>query len=125
MSKRISIRPIEPIILEFADGTEKKAIFNVNCLTLLCEKYGGFEELVKGYEKDISEFASVLLHAAMKSSGEEVTEEEARAIICGGGMPLVLAVFDAFSENFSGFAEDEETKKKVRSMATKLAKYVE
>lgn len=121
---RISIRPIEPLELEFADGTIKEALFNNEAFILFAEEFGSMDELIKTELKNKPyDFVAKILYCGMKVIDKTITLDEAYSITLGGGEPLAMEIINSTVENFMLIA-DEETKKKfqkeVEAMTKKL-----
>lgn len=121
---RISIRPIEPLELEFADGTIKKALFNNEAFILFADEFGSMDELIKTELKNKPyDFVAKILYCGVKVVDKTITLDEAYSITLGGGEPLAMEIINSTVENFMLIA-DEETKKKfhkeVETMTKKL-----
>lgn len=121
---RISIRPIEPLELEFADGTIKKALFNNEAFILFADEFGSMDELIKTELKNKPyDFVAKILYCGIKVVDKTITLDEAYSITLGGGEPLAMEIINSTVENFMLIA-DEETKKKfhkeVETMTKKL-----
>ena len=109
---RISIRPIEPLELEFADGTIKEALFNNEAFILFAEEFGSMDELIKTELKNKPyDFVAKILYCGMKVIDKTITLDEAYSITLGVGEPLAMEIINSTVENFMLIA-DEETKKK-------------
>ena len=110
MKRRFAVRPIEPLVLEFSDGTEKEAVFNVESMIYLTEQFGDISHLIETEMTKPYELAAKILYSGMKVLDSTVTLDEARAIIVGGGVRLMAEIMDMFAENF-GAIDPEELKK--------------
>lgn len=109
---RISIRPIEPLELEFADGTIKEALFNNEAFILFADEFGSMDDLIETELKNKPyDFVAKILYCGIKVIDKTITIDEAYSITLGGGEPLAMAIIDATVENFMLIA-DEESKKK-------------
>lgn len=117
--KRIAVRPIEPLELEFADGTVKEAKFDVEMMMILSDEFGDLTELAKEGQKKPYDLAAKLLYCGLKVFDKDVTLNEAKTIVVGGGLPLLQAIFESVVETFNGI-DDEEFKKKVLQELQKL-----
>ena len=60
---RVSIKPIEPLELEFADGTVKKALFNNEAFIIYTDEFGAFDSnaLQEMKERPYDALAKILL----------------------------------------------------------------
>ena len=109
---KVSIKPIEPLEMEFADGTIKKALFNDEAFIIYADEFGKIDNsTMKEMEKKPYEFASKILYCGMKVMDKSVTLEEAEFITVGGGEPLAVEIINLTINNFMVIA-DEDSKKK-------------
>jgi len=119
---RVSIKPIEPLIMEFADGTIKKALFNNEAFIIYTDEFGKIdEEAMKEMQKRPYDFVSKILYCGMKVLDKTVTLEEAEAITIGGGEPLAVEIMNLLIDNFMTTA-DENSKKKFLEEVEKFNK---
>jgi hypothetical protein len=106
---RVTVKPAEPLELDFSDGTTKLASFNNEAFIYFTDEYGPLnqdtfiEMITKPYD-----FTSRILHAAMKVHDQNVTIETARDIVISGGEELMLEISRLMTENFLN--PDEELK---------------
>lgn len=109
---KVSIKPIEPLVMEFADGTTKEALFNNEAFIIYTEEFGKLdvEELKKMKDKPY-DLVARFLYCGMKVMDKTVTFEEAKAITVGGGEQLAVEIMNCVIDNFMATA-DEEAKKK-------------
>jgi len=117
---RISIKPIEPLELEFADGTVKEALFNNEAFIIYSDEFGklDIEELKEMKDKPY-DLVSRFLYCGMKVMDKTVTLEEARSITIGGGEALAVEIINCVVDNFMATA-DEQSKKKFLSEVEKF-----
>lgn len=119
---RLSIRQVEPLEMEFADGTVKEALFNNEAFILYTEEFGSIDESI---EKELKvkpyEFASKILYCGMKVMDRSVTLDEAKSILVGGGTPLMETISNLLIDNFMSTA-DENLKKKFLKEVEKINK---
>lgn len=119
---RVSIRPIEPLELEFADGTIKEALFNNEAFIIYTEEFGKLDvEKLEELKDKPYDLVSRFLYCGMKVMDKTVTLEEARSITIGGGEPLAVEIINCVVDNFMSTA-DEESKKKFMTEAEKFNK---
>jgi len=109
---KVSIKPIEPLVMEFADGTTKEALFNNEAFIIYTEEFGklDIEELKEMKDKPY-DLVARFLYCGMKVMDKTVTFEEAKAITVGGGEQLAVEIMNCVIDNFMATA-DEEAKKK-------------
>lgn len=109
---RISIRPIEPLEMEFADGTIKKALFNNEAFIIYADEFGAIDQgVLDSLEERPYDFVSKILYCGMKAYDKSVTLEEAEAITIGGGEALAMEIVQLVTDNFM-ITADEDSKKK-------------
>ena len=114
---RVSIRPIEPLEMEFADGTIKEALFNNEAFILYTEEFGSIDKSIQEELKDKPyDFTAKILYCGMKVLDRAVTLDEARSILIGGGNSLMEAVANLLIDNFMATADDNSKKKFLREV---------
>jgi hypothetical protein len=122
---RISIKPIEPLELEFADGTVKEALFNNEAFVIYTNEFGKLDvEELKEMKDKPYDLVSRFLYCGMKVMDKTVTLEEARSITIGGGEALAVEIINSVVDNFMATA-DEESKKKFLTEVEKFNKALE
>jgi len=109
---RVSIKPIEPLVMEFADGTTKEALFNNEAFIIYTEEFGKLdvEELKKMKDKPY-DLVARFLYCGMKVMDKTITFEEAKAITVGGGEQLAVEIMNCVIDNFMATANEEAKKK--------------
>jgi hypothetical protein len=119
---RFSVRDIEPLELEFKDGTKKVAVFNNEAFIIYTEEFG---DITNGMKNEIQnapfEFGAKILYVGIKITEPNFTLDEARGIVLKGGWQLLLEIFKLLLNNFES-TTNEETKKKFHSMLTEEMK---
>lgn len=119
---RISIRPIEPLELEFADGTIKKALFNNEAFIIYADEFGKLDiQELKELKDKPYDLVARFLYCGMKVVDKTVTFEEAEFITMGGGEDLAIEVLNCVTDNFMATA-DEDNKKKFLTEVKKFNK---
>lgn len=109
---RVSIKPIETLEMEFADGTIKEALFNNEAFINFTEEFGAIDELIETEMKDKPyDFIAKILYCGMKVMDKTVTLDEAASILVGGGDQLMETISNLLIDNFMAVA-DEDSKKK-------------
>lgn len=109
---RVSIKPIEPLEMEFADGTIKEALFNNEAFILYTEEFGSIDKSIQEELKDKPyDFTAKILYCGMKVLDRTVTLDEARSILIGGGNSLMEVVANLLIDNFMATADDNSKKK--------------
>lgn len=119
---RVPIRPIEPLEMEFADGTVKEALFNNEAFIIYTDEFGDInEEAIEEMKYKPYDFASKILYSGMKVLDKSITLDEAKSIMVGGGEALAVEVVNLMIDNFMAVA-DEESKKKFMMAVKKINK---
>lgn len=119
---RISIRPIQPLELEFADGTIKEALFNNEAFVIYADEFGALDtESLEDLKDKPYDLVARFLYCGMKVIDKSITIEEARSITIGGGEPLATEILNSVIDNFMTVA-DEDSKKKFLMEVEKLNK---
>lgn len=109
---RISIKPIEPLELEFADGTVKEALFNNEAFVIYTDEFGKLDvEELKEMKDKPYDLVSRFLYCGLKVLDKTVTLDEAKSITIGGGEALAVEIINSVTDNFMATA-DENSKKK-------------
>jgi hypothetical protein len=119
---RVTIKPIEPLELEFADGTVKEALFNNEAFIIYTDEFGKLDiEELEQLKYRPYDLVARFLYCGMKVVDKTVTLEEARSITIGGGEALAVEIINSVTDNFMATA-DEESKKKFISEVKKYNK---
>lgn len=115
--RKISITPIEPLEIEFSDGTIKTAVFNNEAFMTYLEEFGDIEVDLKSAEENPYQIMSRILYCGMKNIHPNTTLDEAEAILFAGGIDLIMEISDLIIDNFYS-TTNEETLKKFQEMLT-------
>ncbi len=119
---RVSIKPVEPLELEFADGTIKEALFNNEAFIIYTDEFGKLDVETLGELKDKPyDLVARFLYCGMKVMDKSITIEEARSITVGGGELLATEILNSVINNFMATA-DEDSKKKFMTEVKKFNK---
>ena len=110
---KITIKPIEPLEIEFADGTTVLAIFNNEALIHFAEEFGDLTEMIDNGEIENKpyEFAAKILYCGIRIYDKSITLNDAKRIVISGGEPLLMEITGLLIDNFMAVA-DEDSKKK-------------
>ena len=109
---RVSIKPIEPLEMEFADGTIKEALFNNEAFIIYTEEFGKLDtEDLKIMKDKPYDLISRFLYCGMKVVDKTVTMDEAKSITIGGGEELATEILNSVIDNFMAVADGESKKK--------------
>lgn len=119
---RVSIRPIEPLEMEFTDGTVKEALFNNEAFIIYADEFGKFDEkTIEEMKEKPYDFTAKMLYSGMKVLDKNVTLDEAKTIVVGGGETLAIEIANLMIDNFMLVA-DEDSKKKFMAEAKKISR---
>lgn len=122
---RISIKPIEPLEMEFADGTVKEALFNNEAFIFFAEEFGDINEFIKTEAKDKPyDFLAKILYCGMKVMDRSITLGEAKSIVIMGGETLMSEITNLLLDNFI-LTADESAKKKFSKEMQKVNKLLQ
>lgn len=114
---RVSIKPVEPLIMEFDDGTIKKALFNNEAFIIYTNEFGKFDDkTIEEMQKRPYEYVARILYCGMKVLDKTVTLEEAEAITIGGGEILAVEIMNLLIDNFMATSNVETKKKFLQEM---------
>ena len=109
---RVSIKKIEPLEMEFTDGTIKEALFNNEAFIIYSDEFGKLDaEKLEELKYKPYDLISRFLYCGMKVMDKNATLEEARSITIGGGDRLATEILNSVIDNFMSVA-DEDAKKK-------------
>lgn len=120
---KIKLRPIEPLELEFEDGTVKKALFNNDAFILYEEEFGELSEfLMEDVKKDPYGATAKLLYCGLKVVDPNITLEEAEQMMYMGGFDLAIEVAECMTNNFNLRSNDAAKKKKIQMLQKAFSK---
>ena len=113
---KIKLRKIEPVILEFEDGTEKIALFNNEAFSLFKEEFGDVQKILLGEsEEEPYKAMAKMLYCGIKTTEPKFTLDEALQLMYMGGAELLLEITKAIIANFNSVS-NKETKIKFRKI---------
>ncbi|GKX29010.1 hypothetical protein SH1V18_14900 [Vallitalea longa] len=92
--KKINVKPIETLGLEFEDGTIKKCKFSAYAMMILDEEYDGFTKTFKDSQNTPFLSGAKLLYAGMKACGDDVTFEDAKVVASNMTVESILDLFE-------------------------------
>ena len=119
MARKVAIRPVEPLELEFSDGTVKKAWFTNASMIKLTTMYDDINILMEDGKKNPYDFCSKVLHCALSIENPNMSLEECMVILIQGGEELLLEIYGAIVDNF-GLESNDEAKKKMEHILQNL-----
>lgn len=119
LKRKIAINRVDPVILEFEDGTSKTILLNNTALLILTEEFGDINELFKTANEKPFDLVAKLIYAGIKAVESNFTYEEAQIIALNGGIDLLEELTNHLVEVLDGYCKDEDLKKKVLQEAKK------
>ena len=120
MAKRkFAVRPVEPLILEFSDGTEKEVAMTIDALMILTEEFGDLSDLMARELTKPIDLAAKILYAGIRVNDTTITLDEAKNIVLGGGLPLQLELMELLTDSFGEISE-VDLKKTISPIVTKM-----
>lgn len=98
---KANIRHIEPLEMEFPDGTIKKALFNSEAFTIFKKEFGDIEEIAK-QEAEVRpyDFVAKVIYCGMKVLDKSIALNEAKSIAFGGGASLADEINNLMIDHF-------------------------
>ena len=121
---RVTVKPPEPLEIEFSDGTVKHAVFNNKAFIFYTYDYGPLnpvalsDMITKPYE-----FTAKVLHSGMKVYDQNVTLDDAKNIVIAGGESLLLEISRLITENFLSPADEEKLSRQSKKNIASQTKY--
>ena len=112
---KISLRPVEPLELEFADGTSMTALFNNEAFVIYSQEFGELD--MEEAETKPYDLMGKILYCGLKVVNPKISLEEAQSILYMGGGDLLLEITESLINNFN-MTSNEETKKKYQALLT-------
>ena len=122
MRRHIAVKPAETLVMNFPDGSFKEAVFNIEALITLTEEFGGISKMAKTFHGRPYEMAARILYSGMKILDASVTLEEARALMIGGGIPLMADIMEMFQESFGAIDPEELKKNLIPTINSQIAR---
>lgn len=99
--KKINVKPVETLGLEFEDGSIKECKFTAHALMLLEEEFDGFQNaFTEAKEKPFSA-GSKLLYVGLKTCNENTTFEEARELAINMSIDNIFDLFQFVSSTIN------------------------
>lgn len=116
MAKKIRVKPIEKIQLEFVDGTTKDIVFSAAAVAILDEEFDGVLNLVKNVSSKPYEIGSKIIYAGMKVCDENVTLDDVKALSTQLPFEVIMELIEEFTNSFGiesmAYAKEIEELKK-------------
>ncbi len=91
--KKINVKPVEVIKIEFEDGSYKECKFTARAMKILDEEYDGFIPVMKSAEEKPFLAGSILLYAGMKASDETTTMKDAKVVVGEMSVDNIMDLF--------------------------------
>lgn len=118
---RIVALPIEPLEIEFADGTILTAVFDNEAFMRYSKEFGDLNEMLfKEIEKKPYDIYAQILYCGLKKRHPDITLDEASRILLTNGQMMITEIARLLIDNFEAIT-NEETKKKFQAILKKEA----
>jgi hypothetical protein len=122
MSKKINVKPIETLTIEFEDGESKQAKFSAYAMMILDDEFEGFKKLFESAKEKPFSCGAKLLYAGLKACDEDITIDKAKAIVTKMGVTDILDVFNFAADTFGVSDDLKKTEIPVNRAARRAAK---
>lgn len=120
---KIAINRVEPVILEFEDGSTKTILLNNSALMILTEEFGDLNTVLEESTTKPIELLSKLIYAGVKVTDTTFTYEEAQVIAINGGFNLLMELTEHLAQVLGGYCKDESVKKNIlEQVSTQMEK---
>ena len=103
MAKKINVKPIEVIALEFEDGVQKNCKFSAKAMMILDDEFEGFKKTFSDAKEKPFSAGAKLLYAGLKVCDEDITFDAAQKIAVNLSVENILELFILASESFGDF----------------------
>lgn len=109
---KIKLTEVEPLELEFMDGSIKRAKFNVRCLTIFAEKYGDLPSTEDVMQNPITNIAKIL-HCGFIAAGDIDVDLDTCINLLNSdyGDLIAMHINNLMRETFASQLDDEGKKK--------------
>jgi hypothetical protein len=104
--KKINIKPVEVLILEFADGTQKQMKFTSKAMFILSDEFGGFEKAFTGIKEHPFECGAKIIYAGMKVCDPSVDYDEVSAMVTDMSVDAIIEIYDFATSSFGDLKSD-------------------
>jgi hypothetical protein len=121
MGRRLSIKPLETLTLEFGDRDIDFAMNNY-ALIVLREEFGDIGKLVKEFEQKPYELGAILLYCGAKTNNTDFTLDDARVIIASGGNLIFDNIMEITTDSLVVIGGPEVEKKYLLEMQKQMKK---
>lgn len=115
MKKKLNIEESTELELIFEDGKTLNLVFNVRAMSYLND-IGGMKELLSF--GSTPEYCAKIIYITAKAAGNEISLEEARALVSSIKPSVILEIVKEFQESYVA-GIDEDTQKKIIAEALK------
>ncbi|SDL20689.1 hypothetical protein [Natronincola ferrireducens] len=101
MARKISVKPVERIELEFADGTKKDILFSAASVATLDEEFDGALKVVSKIQTQPYETGAKIIYAGMKVCDDSITLDEVKALTVEMPFDIIMELIEEFTNNLS------------------------
>lgn len=115
---RIVALPIEPLEIEFADGTILTAVFDNEAFMRYSDEFGDLGDAFEEIEENPYDIYAQILYCGLKKRHSEITLDEATRILLTNDQEMIMEIARLLIDNFN-LKTNEETGKKFRAILKK------
>jgi hypothetical protein len=99
--KKINVKPVETLGIEFEDGTIKKCRYTAYAMMLLEEEFEGFKKAFDEAKEKPFAAGAKLLYVGMKVCDENITFDKAKQMACKMSIENILDLFVFVNETIN------------------------
>ena len=119
MAKIVAL-PLEPLIIEFQDGTILKAIFDNEAFMRYTEEFGDLQDALESEVKESPyTFYAKILYCGLKKAHPDMTLDVAESLLLTSGQDMLFEIARLLIDNFN-VKTNEETRKKFQQALKKM-----
>ena len=101
MAKRVIMKDVEKIELQFKDGTIKEMLFNSKSVAVLDEEFEGVFKVIAKIQDKPYEVGSKVIYAGLKVCDGNITFEEVKALTAEMGFDVMMELVQDFAKNLN------------------------
>lgn len=118
--RKVIVKPIEKIELEFTDGVTKELLFSAKSVAILDEEFGGALKLMMKIQTNPYEVGAKIIYAGMKTCDSNITFEEVESLTIQMPFDIIMEFIREFAKNIN--KEDVATSKETEELKKTLLK---
>lgn len=101
MAKKISVKPVEKIQLEFEDGATKDILFSAKSVSIIDEEFEGTLKLVGKIQTNPYDTGAKIIYAGMKVCDSDITFDEVKALTVQMPFEIIMELVEEFTNNLN------------------------